>query len=297
MGYVYVSGRRFHAGVPRFLRVCHGINKGNAFYVPYGSRLSTRRSFLMHHFFVSSGADADGLIRIGGSDYNHLRNVLRMKPGDMVVVSDGSENDWYCLIQCFQDEEAVLAVTEEAEVRELDFGMDLYQGLPKSDKMDLIVQKAVELGVRRIVPVEMKRCVVKLDGKKKEGRLRRWSAISESAAKQCGRGMVPEVGPFVSIADAAGMLGAYDVILVPYENENGMAGTARALDLIKPGMTAAVFIGPEGGFDLSEVELLKAAGARTVSLGKRILRTETAGLVALSWLMLRVELSSAVEKV
>jgi 16S rRNA (uracil1498-N3)-methyltransferase len=172
----------------------------------------------MHHFFVSSGADADGLIRIGGSDYNHLRNVLRMKPGDMVVVSDGSENDWYCLIQCFQDEEAVLAVTEEAEVRELDFGMDLYQGLPKSDKMDLIVQKAVELGVRRIVPVEMKRCVVKLDGKKKEGRLRRWSAISESAAKQCVRGMVPEVGPFVSIADAAGMLGAYDVILVPYEN-------------------------------------------------------------------------------
>lgn len=246
----------------------------------------------MHHFFVPGGADLDGIIRINGSDFNHIKNVLRMKPGDMVVVSDGNENDWYCRINAFHDDEVELSVSEEAEVRELAFGMDLYQGLPKSDKMDLIVQKSVELGVRRIIPVEMRRCVVKLDAKKKESRIKRWSAISESAAKQCGRGIIPKIGSFVTLTEASKLLDGYDLILVPYENEEGMVGTAKVLDLIKPGMTAAIFIGPEGGFDPGEIELLKSAGARTISLGKRILRTETAGLVALSWCMLRLELAS-----
>lgn len=249
----------------------------------------------MHHFFVSAGADSDGIIRIRGNDYNHIRNVLRMKPGEVVVVSDGSENDWYCRIKGYGEGEVELSVSDEAKIRELMSEIDLYQGLPKSDKMDLIVQKAVELGARRIVPVEMKRCVVRLDDKKRANRLKRWSAISESAAKQCGRGMVPDVGPFMSLPEAAKVLDSYDVVLVPYENEDGMAGTADVLESIRPGIKAAVFIGPEGGFDVEEIELLKSAGARTISLGKRILRTETAGLVALSWCMLKLELEDAAE--
>lgn len=243
----------------------------------------------MHHFFVTQGPDADGVVRVTGADVNHIRNVLRMGPGEAVVISDGGDRDWYCRITKICADAVELSVTSESEIRELSAGIDLFQGLPKADKMELIIQKAVELGARQVVPVEMKRSIVRLDEKKKESRRKRWQAISESAAKQCGRAMIPDVGDIVSLAEAIRTLGGYDMILVPYENKEGMAATKAAIDALSPGMSVAVFIGPEGGFDPSEIDALEAAGARTISLGKRILRTETAGLVALSWCMLHLE--------
>ena len=167
---------------------------------------------------------------------------------------------------------------------ELASAVTLFQGLPKSDKMDLIVQKCVELGVDRIVPVSTKRAVVKLDAKKEQTRLKRWNTISESAAKQSGRGVIPEVSGVMSFEKALEEAKKLDVLLIPYERAEHMVETRRVMGEIRPGQSVGIFIGPEGGFEESEVEEAVAAGARAITLGRRILRTETAGLAVMAML-------------
>ena len=240
----------------------------------------------MQHFFVKPEQVTDGFVTILGEDVNHITGALRMKPGEAFFVSDGSGKEYYCIIEDLSAENVLarIAYTRESE-QELPCHITLYQGLPKADKMELIIQKTVELGVSKIVPVSMKRCVVKLDAKKAESKRTRWQAIAESAAKQSGRGIVPEVASVVSFNDALREAASKDVKLFPYEmagEDSPMDVTRKRFSEIQAGQSIGVFIGPEGGFDAAEVELAKETGYEPITLGKRILRTETAGLYVLS---------------
>ncbi len=242
----------------------------------------------MYNFFVETKHD-NGIYTLNGSDYNHLKNVLRMKVGDEVIVSYNGKSD-LCIIKEFLLDTCVLSVKEENYINsELPIYISLYQGLPKVDKLELIIQKAVELGVSAIIPTEMHRSIVKIEPKKEQKKVERWQAISESAAKQSKRNIIPEVKTPLSLKQAVKNLDSYNHVLVPYENFNGMQATEETLSCLRPGDKVAVFIGPEGGFEDFEIELLKQAGAKTISLGKRILRTETAAITTLSMLMLHAE--------
>ncbi|MCR5742148.1 MAG: 16S rRNA (uracil(1498)-N(3))-methyltransferase [Lachnospiraceae bacterium] len=240
----------------------------------------------MYHFFVSPECVGEKLITITGADVNHIVNVLRMKAGEEIMAVDGSGSEYYCMIESMDTEQVSARICYKRECeQELPVHITLYQGLPKSDKLELIIQKCVELGISRIVPVNMKRSVVKIEDKKVESRVKRWQGISEAAAKQSGRGIIPEVCAPVSFKNAMQEASGATVKLFPYE----MAGktcpmelTRQKLAAIKPGDSVAVFIGPEGGFDDSEVELAGEFGYEPITLGKRILRTETAGLYVLS---------------
>ena len=246
----------------------------------------------MHHFFVNPEQVEDGLIRITGSDVNHIKNVLRIRQGEEMLVSDGTGRDYLCQAEEIAGQEVVVRIFEiEEEGRELPSRIWLFQGLPKSDKMDLIIQKAVELGAFRIVPVATKNTVVKLDPKKEAAKVGRWQAIAESAAKQSKRSVVPAVMGVMSLAEAFEHVRQerFEVRLIPYEQESGMEGSRKELARIGPGQDIAVFIGPEGGFDEREIRQALEMGVRPVSLGKRILRTETAGLAMLSVIMMRLE--------
>jgi len=243
----------------------------------------------MTHFFVPDGLGADGLFHITDPDLNHLKNVLRMKAGDAVVISDGSDRDWYCTILSIDRSEALLKPESDRERNELPAEIVLYQGIPKADKMELIIQKAVELGASSIVPVDMKRCVVKLDAKKQVSRVARWNQIARSAAEQSGRSIIPTVTEVMSYREAVQKAGE-DLFLLPYENAGGMAATKDALKEIRSGRKIGILIGPEGGFEPGEVDLAMEQGATVISLGRRILRTETAGLAAITMCMLELEL-------
>ncbi|MCI8321415.1 MAG: 16S rRNA (uracil(1498)-N(3))-methyltransferase [Dorea sp.] len=246
----------------------------------------------MQHFFVPPSQAGETEIKITGSDVNHMKNVLRMKPGEEVSVSDGNNCRYLCRIKEYADdgEEAVLTIVNRQENdTELSSKIYLFQGLPKQEKMELIVQKAVELGVYQIIPVAMKRCVVRLDEKKAQKKTKRWQEISKSAAKQAGRGIVPEVRNVSAWKEALWAARELDVLLLPYELAKGMAETKEILASIRPGSSIGIFIGPEGGFEKEEVEEAMAAGARPVTLGRRILRTETAGITTLSVLMFQLE--------
>lgn len=246
----------------------------------------------MQRFFVEPHQIDEGnqSIRVVGSDVNHMKNVLRMKAGEEVWISDGEEKEYHCEITCFEDEEAVLKILETLESEyELPNKIYLFQGLPKGDKMELIIQKAVELGVHEIIPVEMKRCVVKLDAKKADKKIARWQQISESAAKQSKRMLIPEVHSVMTYKEAMKYAAELDVALVPYELAKGMKETRELISAIQPGQSVGIFIGPEGGFEEAEIELALESGAKPITLGKRILRTETAGLTILSVLMFQLE--------
>lgn len=244
----------------------------------------------MHRFFVKPEQVADGEIRILGGDVNHIVHVLRMKQGDELCVSDGDKMEYICRIRETGSEEVTAEIIYGQECGlELPCRVTLFQGLPKSDKMELIVQKAVELGAWEIVPMATRRAVVKLEGKKEEAKLRRWQGISESAAKQCRRAAIPQVLPVMSFAQAVEYAADMDCRLIPYELAKDMDSTRKALGGIAPGQSVGIFIGPEGGFDREEVELAVSRGITPITLGKRILRTETAGFALLSVLMYLLE--------
>ena len=229
-------------------------------------------------------------ITLAGTDVNHIKNVLRMKPGQELWVSDGAKKEYHCSIEAFTDMEVLLHIlyVQEPEY-ELPSRLYLFQGLPKADKMELIIQKAVELGVHAVIPVETKRCVVKLDDKKAAKKTARWQQISESAAKQSKRMLVPEIYPVMPYGKALDFAKKLDICLIPYELTKGIKETAEIIDSIEPGQSVGIFIGPECGFEETEIQKAMEAGARPVTLGKRILRTETAGLAALSILMFQME--------
>lgn len=245
----------------------------------------------MHRFFVEEPAMGADSITITGGDVNHIKNVLRMSVGDKICVINGQNNkEYYCEITALGNDAVDTRICEIRESdQELDNEIVLFQGLPKSDKMELIIQKAVELGVHTIVPVSTDRTVVKLDAKKEANKRKRWMSISESAAKQSGRLRIPEVTQVVSFKEALEMAGKMDVRLIPYELAEGMEKTREIMSSIQPGQSVAVFIGPEGGFESSEIEKAMEIGVRPVTLGKRILRTETAGLVTLAMLVYNLE--------
>ena len=245
----------------------------------------------MHHFFVEPSKIQGNHIFIDGPDVNHIRNVLRMNPGEEVNVTDGSgEKVYRCAITAIGEDMVELNIMWAQEKgMELPSKIYLFQGLPKSDKMELIIQKAVELGVYEIIPMATARAVVKLDQKKAAAKVKRWQAISESAAKQSKRLLMPEVKEPVKFSEALKLASDLDVRLIPYELAEGMDGTRRIIQSVKPGQSVAVFIGPEGGFEEAEVELAKEAGFQAITLGRRILRTETAGMTVLSILMYQLE--------
>lgn len=245
----------------------------------------------MQHFFVTQDQVKEKEIWIEGSDVNHIRNVLRMKTGEKLEISDGNNRKYLCAVMEMDTDAVRTEIIEEYESdTELPSRIYLFQGLPKSDKMDLIVQKAVELGAYEIIPVEMKRSVVRLDEKKAAKKTDRWNEIAKSAAKQAGRGLIPEVKRVMKYKEALAYARELDVVLLPYELASGMEGTKQVIDQIKAGQSVGIFIGPEGGFETEEVEQGTAAGAKTVTLGRRILRTETAGLAVLSILMYHLEM-------
>ncbi len=244
----------------------------------------------MYHFFAEPSQIGKSEIVIMGSDVNHIKNVLRMKAGEELAVYDGAYREYRCRIGSFSEEAVILEILEETvQQQELASKLYLFQGLPKGDKMELIVQKAVELGAYEIIPVSTKRSVVKLDEKKKAARQKRWQAIAESAAKQSARGMIPRVAPVMTLQEAFAYAAGFDKNLIPYELERDMAATKQILAGLQEGMSIGVFIGPEGGFDEEEVAQAKARGISPVTLGRRILRTETAGLCILSLLMFALE--------
>ena len=245
----------------------------------------------MYRFFVEPEQVGEKEITITGSDVNHIKNVLRMKPEETILISSGENLEYTCYIRELKEEEIIAHIMYVQESGyELPSRLYLFQGLPKSDKMELIIQKAVELGVHEIIPVASKRAVVKLDARKEEKKRTRWQAISESAAKQSKRMYVPEVKKVMSFSQAVEYAGQLDVVLVPYELAKGMGETREIIGKIKKGQSVGIFIGPEGGFEEAEVELaVEKANAKAITLGKRILRTETAGLTVLSILMFTLE--------
>lgn len=247
----------------------------------------------MHQFFVEPSQinTNDKNVIITGSDVNHIRNVLRIKPGEEISVSNGVDGkEYHCGIVSLEADRVIceLRFMKEDDV-ELPCKVYLFQGLPKADKMEWIVQKAVELGVYEIIPVAAKRCVVKLDERKAGARIVRWQGIAEAAAKQSKRGIIPQVTEVLNFSQAVKKASDMDVRLIPYEMAEGMEKTRQVIDSLKPGQSIAVFIGPEGGFEEAEIREAQEVGIVPVTLGKRILRTETAGMTVLSWISYRVE--------
>lgn len=248
----------------------------------------------MHWFYVEHGQIEDHTITITGSDVNHIKNVLRMQKGEKIVICDGQGTDYYCSIADFAKDEVIVDILEMNDTQtELNTKIYLFQGLPKKDKMELIIQKAVELGVYEVIPVSMKRCVAKIEDKKKEKKkLDRWQTISTSAAKQSGRGIIPKIQGVMSFQDALKKAKELGHVIVPYEQAKGMTESKKMLETACRSKSIGIFIGPEGGFDDEEIRKAKEMGFSTISLGKRILRTETAGLTILSILMFQIEVEN-----
>ena len=252
----------------------------------------------MPKFFVNSEQVNNGKIRIIGEDVNHIKNVLRMKIDDVFNVCDNiSSINYKVKLDTFEQDAVVCKILEKCEnIAESNVKVHIYQGLPKADKMELIIQKSVELGVEKIIPVEMKRCVVKLDGKDKIKKIDRWNKISEVAAKQSGRDIIPEICQVETVKQMADKFDEYDLVILCYENEKDLfikdvLKDSRINEILyeNNGLKIAVIIGPEGGIDSTEVEAMSEKGARVVSLGNRILRTETVAISLLSIIMYEFE--------
>ena len=245
----------------------------------------------MYQFFVEPGQIQGREILIRGGDVNHIRNVLRMRVGEELSVSNGVDGREYrCHIAEFKEDVICCELRFiKEEGTELPSRIYLLQGLPKADKMELIIQKAVELGAYQIVPVAARRSVVKLDAKKAASKVSRWQAIAEAAAKQSRRGIIPQVQQVMDWKQALDYVKELPVKLIPYELAEDMGRTREILEKLEPGQDIAVFIGPEGGFEEEEIVGAMEAGVIPITLGKRILRTETAGMTVLSWLMYHLE--------
>ena len=245
----------------------------------------------MYQFFVEPSQIQDKKVIITGSDVQSYKKRLRLKAGEEIAVRNGVDGKEYrCGIEEFAQDQIICSlrfIREEGV--ELPSKIYLFQGIPKADKMELIIQKAVELGVFEVIPVAVKRCVVKLDERKARAKVSRWQGIAEAAAKQCKRGIIPVVREPMTMKEAVSYAGEMDVKLIPYELAEDMSHTKKMIEAVRPGQSVAVFIGPEGGFEESEVAEALAAGIEPVTLGKRILRTETAGFTVLSWLMYHFE--------
>lgn len=244
----------------------------------------------MHRFFAEPSQIKEKEILLTGTDVNHIRNVLRMRTGEEILVSNGQGTDYHCRLESIDDASVAASIMWRLDGNaELPISITLFQGLPKGDKLEFIIQKCVELGAVRIVPVSTRRTIVKLNAKKEQAKKKRWMGISESAAKQSGRGIVPEVTQVMDFSEALREAKSMDVCLIPYELAKGIEHTREVCTSIKPGQSVGIFIGPEGGFEEEEVSQAIEAGAIPLTLGKRILRTETAGMALISVLAYLLE--------
>lgn len=256
----------------------------------------------MQQIFIKQQVTVGEEFPVFGEDARHLSGIVRMKPGDEVRVStlpdpasgisEAESRSFLCEILTLSKEQVLLRVKEELDSTELSNRIYLFQAIPKGDRMETVIEKAVELGVYEIIPVEMKYCVVRLDEKKKQSRLRRYQAIAESAAKQSKRSRIPQIHEVMSYEQALKKAAECDVQLVPYESHKGMHSVWEALSEIAPGKSISILIGPEGGFAPEEIGEAKKLGMRLVSLGKRILRTDTAGIVSVAMTALACEMIS-----
>ncbi|MBQ2937922.1 MAG: 16S rRNA (uracil(1498)-N(3))-methyltransferase [Clostridia bacterium] len=249
----------------------------------------------MPKFFVKQEQIQDNKIIIQGQDVNHIRKVLRGKIGDELQIcnSQNGEN-FLCDIKNIENENIICNIKKKIEEKvESNIEVTIFQGLPKADKMEYIIQKSVELGVYDITPIEMKRCVVKLNEKDKNKKELRWQKISEVAAKQCGRDLIPKINNIINVKKLCNLIDNYDIVLVAYENEKENT-LKQQLKKIKSSeeyskLKIGIIIGPEGGLEENDVEILKNSGAEIITLGKRILRTETVALNVLSIIMYELE--------
>lgn len=242
----------------------------------------------MHRFFVETENIIEDILYIEGEDYIHIKKVLRLKEKEKVEVSDGKSIEYICEIKEFHEENLELKILERNHFEtESKVSIAVYQGLPKSEKMDYIVQKNTEIGVKEIIPIITKRAIVKIkDVKKEEKKLLRWRKIARESAKQSKRGLIPNINNILSLEYA--LEKAKDTeIIVFYEMENKKT-LKSALKNIKNN-NISIFIGPEGGFEEEEIEIIKTHKGKVVSLGKRILRTETASLVASSIILYELD--------
>lgn len=240
----------------------------------------------MYKFFVEPEQIVEDTVFITGEDVNHIVHVLRMKKGEQVLVSTSNDREYLCEITALEEEAVQLKLLDVyGSNRELPIEVTLYQALPKGDKMETVIQKMVELGAVRIVPVVTKRCVVQLDQKKAAKKVARWNAISEAAAKQSKRNKIPEVMMPMSFAEALLDAKKLEAALIPYENAEGMEQARSMVDEAAKKRSLGIFIGPEGGFTEQEMEKSQQNGVKPISLGHRILRTETAGMMLMSVIM------------
>lgn len=245
----------------------------------------------MHRFYIKSKQITGDIVTLEGPDVNHIKNVLRMKQGDEIVICNGQGKDYYCIINKVSEVEITAKFDRVTDTgTELTSRITLFQGLPKKDKMELIIQKAVELGVHEIVPVMTKRVIVKLEDKKKEEKkLERWQSIAEEAAKQSGRGIIPEIKSIQTFREAVMIAKDMDQAIIPYEKADQMQYTRELMNTLGQNQTIGIFIGPEGGFEEAEISLAKENNVHPITLGRRILRTETAGFAVLSMMVLMLE--------
>ena len=245
----------------------------------------------MYRVYVSADQLAEKEVFISGGDVNHIKNVLRLEVGDWIVACDGNGTDYVSRIQSICSDEVVASIEKvQPTGTELPVRITLFQGMPKKDKLELIIQKAVELGACEIVPVMTKRTVVKLSEEKKiNKRLERWQSIAYAAAKQCDRGIIPTVHKPVSYEEALAMADQLDYNVIPYELQTGMEEARKIVDQACKQRSLGIFIGPEGGFEPEEVERAMTRNIHPMTLGKRILRTETAGMALLSILMFQMQ--------
>lgn len=246
----------------------------------------------MPKFFIEAKQIQEDKITLFGEDVKHIANVLRKQIGDKINICNitTSEN-FLCQIREISREHIKCNIIEKLPSKtEPNTEVSIFQGLPKAEKMELIIQKCTELGAKHFIPVQMERSIVKLDSKSENKKIERWNKIAETAAKQSGRDFIPKVENLINLQKLCNLIQKYDIVLLAYENEENTTLKAILKTVKnKENLKIGIIIGPEGGIDRKEVEKLVEAGAKTITLGKRILRTETVGLVMTSIIMYELE--------
>ena len=246
----------------------------------------------MQKFFVEENQIENDKINIIGEDVKHISSVLRMQKGEQILIGSKETLETYLTeIEQIEKEKVVAKIIEKLDTQtESNVEIDLYQGLPKADKMELIIQKTTEIGISKVTPVDMVRCIVKLDEKDTKKKIERWKKVAEGAAKQSKRSKIPEIKNKIKIKDLEDIIGQYDAFIVAYEEENELT-LKQELKKLKEQekYKIGILVGPEGGITKEEIEKLTSYNAKVVTLGKRILRTETAPIVLTSNIIYELE--------
>lgn len=246
----------------------------------------------MQKFFIEENQIQNDLVSIMGEDVKHISNVLRMKKGEIIEIGNKQKLESYkAKILTIEKEKVIAKILEKNSTNnEPNIKVDLYQGLPKADKMEWVIQKTTEIGIDKIIPVDMSRCIVKLNEKESKKKIERWQKIAEGAAKQSKRDKIPIIENKVNILCLEDKIKQYDLFLIAYEEEKNNTCKKELQNLLKKSKyKIAILVGPEGGLEEKEIKKLIEKGAKVITLGKRILRTETAPIVLLSNIMYELE--------